>query len=294
MGKETICIVLVLALFLSITSMEASQSSANPARDMPESVEAGKDFTVTVTWTAPADDFNSIGLTDNANATTNMAVSGDIGWCSPNANNVNPVNNTIEYLWFGPYINGTNFTAVYSVHVPIGVPDGNYTFDGNLMYYIGEDGPYAEDIAGNSVIATEKPKAIFDTGSPATPYPSIMGNHTGTIKSNHTVIATKMYTYPCLGTGGHTEYARIWNDTWAGKEAYWKGYQGDWQNITFDDPFTLFAKKTYKYEIRTGSYPQIIHKPEHTTVDGSFINCTKFTDANGKIYTDWIPAIKLE
>ena len=52
--------------------------------------------------------------------------------------------------------------------------------------------------------------AIFDCGEPKNPYPSIMGVHRGTIKPNHTVIATKLYTYPCPGTGGHTEYARIW------------------------------------------------------------------------------------
>jgi hypothetical protein len=40
----------------------------------------------------------------------------------------------------------------------------------------------------------EKPseEKIFDTEAPANPYPSIMGNHTGTIKPNHVVIATKL------------------------------------------------------------------------------------------------------
>ena len=41
----------------------------------------------------------------------------------------------------------------------------------------------------------KSPTAIFDTGTSANPYPSIMGTHKGTIKSNHTVIATKLYTY---------------------------------------------------------------------------------------------------
>jgi len=81
----------------------------------------------------------------------------------------------------------------------------------------------------------------FDTGSGT--YPSISGTHKGTIKPNHTIIATKLYTYPCVGTGGYTEHVRIWNDTWAGKEACWRGYQHDWHNITFDEPFTLFAKR---------------------------------------------------
>jgi len=137
------------------------------------------------------------------------------------------------------------------------------------------------------------PESI-DSGTPSNPYPSISGTHTGNIIPSQDITVHKIYTYPCAGTGGHTEYIRIWNDTWAGKEAHWSGYQHDWHNITFDEPFTLFAKRTYHYEIITGSYPQIIHKPEHTTLDGSYINCTSFVDANGKTYTDWIPAIRIE
>ena len=146
---------------------------------------------------------------------------------------------------------------------------------------------------GGDYLPLVKPVApsIFDTGKGT--YPSIMGIHTGYIRPNKTIIVHQMYTYQCAGTGGHSEYVRIWNDTWSGKEAYWTGYQHDWHNITFNEPFTLFAGKPYYYEIRTGSYPQIIHKPEHTTLDGSFINCTSFVDANGKTYTDWIPAIRL-
>jgi len=140
---------------------------------------------------------------------------------------------------------------------------------------------------------TGEPTAIFDTGAPSNPYPSIAGTHTGDIIPSQDITVHKIYTYPCPGTGGHTEYVRIWNDTWGGKEAHWSGYQHDWHNITFDEPFTLFAKRTYHYEIITGSYPQIIHKPEHTTPDGSYINCTSFVDANGKTYTDWIPAIRI-
>ena len=48
----------------------------------------------------------------------------------------------------------------------------------------------------------------------------------------------------------------------------------------------------YNYTIRTGSYPQIIHA-KSKPVTGGMINCTKFTDANGKTYEDWIPAIRL-
>jgi len=133
--------------------------------------------------------------------------------------------------------------------------------------------------------------AIFDTGSSRNPYPSIMGTHRGTIKPNKTIIATKLYTYACEGTGGHTEYARIWNATWEAT-ATWEGYTGDWRNITFDKTVVLLAGETYFYETRTGSYPQIHHTDALLTANG-WINCTEFTDANGKVYHDWIPAIKL-
>jgi hypothetical protein len=46
---------------------------------------------------------------------------------------------------------------------------------------------------------------IFDTGTPANPYPSIMGNHTGTITPKQTITVSQLYTYPCVDTGGHTE-----------------------------------------------------------------------------------------
>jgi len=154
-----------------------------------------------------------------------------------------------------------------------------------------------DDGAANSTtkeITIYPPTTIFDTGTPSNPYPSISGTHTGNIIPSQDITVHKIYTYPCEGTGGHIEHVRIWNDTWAGKEAHWSGYQHDWHNITFDEPFTLFAKRTYHYEIITGSYPQIIHKSEHTTLDGSYINCTSFVDANGKTYTDWIPAIRIE
>ena len=131
----------------------------------------------------------------------------------------------------------------------------------------------------------------FDTGSPANPYPSIMGNHTGTIKPNRTVVATKLYTYPCAGTGGHTEYAEIRNATW-NATATWKGYAGDWHNISFDKTVVLLANETYDYTIRTGSYPQIYHIPALLTSNG-WINCTQFVDANGKRYNNWVPAIRV-
>ena len=91
----------------------------------------------------------------------------------------------------------------------------------------------------------------FDTGSGT--YPSISGMHKGTIKPNHTVIATKLYTYPCVGTGWYAEYAAFYNTNGTLiAEAHWNGYQSNWYNISFNKPFTLFANETYNFTIRTG------------------------------------------
>ena len=133
--------------------------------------------------------------------------------------------------------------------------------------------------------------SFFDTG-PGT-YPSIFSTHNGTIKPNQTITVSQLYTYPCSGTGGHTEYITIYNESGTIAEGYWEGYSGDWHNILFDYSFTLEEGEPYNYTIRTGSYPQIHHTDNLSTPAG-FITCSEFVDANGKRYTDWIPAIRLE
>ena len=143
------------------------------------------------------------------------------------------------------------------------------------------------------VLYLTPPPQIFDTGTPDNPYPSISGIHRGMIKPSQDINVSTMYTYPCPGTGGHAEYVRIENSSSWNITANWTGYQGDWHNISFDAPFTLKADETYNYTIITGSYPQIIHKRDYTTLYGSFINCTGFVDVNTKGYNDWIPAIRL-
>ena len=147
-----------------------------------------------------------------------------------------------------------------------------------------------ESVAATWTEGTFGCNRTLDTG--AGTYPSISGTHNGTITPNRTVEVQKLYTYPCAGTGGHTEYARIWNSTLE-VNATWEGYEEDWHNITFNAPFSLVAGETYNYTIKTGSYPQIHHVSELPTATG-WINCTDFTDANGRTYYDWIPAISLE
>ena len=159
----------------------------------------------------------------------------------------------------------------------------DYNGDGEI------DEEKSPDVSETIVIIEEN---IFDTGAPENPYPSISGTFNGTITLYKTIIVKNLYTYPCKGTGGHTEYVRIYNESGTIAEAEWKGYKGDWHNITFPKNFTLEGGKTYNITIVTGSYPQIHHTSSLKTENG-WINCTEFIDANGNKYDDWIPAIML-
>jgi len=143
----------------------------------------------------------------------------------------------------------------------------------------------------NKTVEVLSTKQVFDTGSPEYPYPSMSGTHNGTLTPNQTITVSQLYTYSCPGTCGHTERVTIWNDKGVIVETNWTGYGGDWRNISFD-AVTLVAGETYNYRFCTGSYPQIIHE-RTANVTGGTITCSQFTDANGKVYIDWIPAIIL-
>jgi hypothetical protein len=131
----------------------------------------------------------------------------------------------------------------------------------------------------------------FDTGEGT--YPCISGTHYGKITPDQNITVNRIYTYSCAGTGGHSEYVKIWNET-IGKCAVadWNGYQGDYHNRSFNTTLNLQKGIVYSYIIETGSYPQIIHAP-YKHVNGGNVTCTRFEDANGKEYEDWIPAFRL-
>ena len=148
-----------------------------------------------------------------------------------------------------------------------------------------------EGTAGCTFSCEGEEPPVFDTSKGT--YPSISGTHKGKIITDKDITVNRMYTYPCAGTGGHTEYVRIWNksENVDGK-GNGSGYQGDYHNVTISPALTLLQGHTYNYTIETGSYPQIVHA-KSKSVTGGNITCTKFTDTNGKTYTNWIPAIRL-
>jgi len=153
--------ILLIAGLLVILGGTACQSglpdttSAQPGRELPDTVTAGEEFAVTVTFTSPEDNFHAIALTDRAPVGWNVSV--NLTWIEPQA----MVAHTSEpemavYIWDGPsegggYDAGVEFTAVYKVRVPVNAEPGDYTFSGFLEYYI-EPQPapsYEEEIVGD-------------------------------------------------------------------------------------------------------------------------------------------------
>ena len=201
------------------------------------------------------------------------------------SNSTDPDGNITKYEWSFGDGNITNTTEPVISHFYASA--GDYIVNLTVL-----DNEEAVD-STNKTIAVYPLAAGFDTDAPSNPYPSISGTHNGTIKPNVTIEVSTLYTYSCPGTGGHTKFARIWNSSWPGVEAHGNGYKGDWHNISFNPSFTLIANETYNYSMRTGSYPQIHHEYTLPAANG-WINCTNFTDANGIVYYDWIPAIRLE
>jgi parallel beta-helix repeat protein len=125
-------------------------------RNLPSVTYPGGTFDVFVSFTAPADDFNAIGLTDLAPAGWEVAV--DTAWCTPNADLVKATGNKVEIAWFGEpgigFDKGTNFTAMYKVTVPDDAEPGINLFPYNdcsnawLEYYFGQQGPYTSCVIG--------------------------------------------------------------------------------------------------------------------------------------------------
>ncbi len=119
---------------------------------MPNETYPGDTFDVYVNFTAPADKFNAIGLTDLAPAGWEVAV--DAAWCTPNADQVKATGNKTEIIWYGPYGNGTNFSAMYKVTVPDDAEPGISEFPLDdcskawLEYYVGEQGPCTSCVIG--------------------------------------------------------------------------------------------------------------------------------------------------
>ena len=161
-----VILLVAVAIVVFPAGMALAYPPANPVRALPAAtVERGATFNVTVNFTAPADDFTAISLTDFAPDGWNVTVNG--AWCQPAAA-AKATGNMAELGWYlTPYANGTNFTARYKVTVPCGAELGNYTFsnDGFLGYYIGNSTHIFENITGDFNVTVVPPAICFAPAS---------------------------------------------------------------------------------------------------------------------------------
>ena len=156
-------------------AMVSADTETSITRDLPATVTAGQVFDVSLTFTAPSNDFNSIGIHEFA--PSGWKVSVDKAWCTPPADQSNIVTDTreVQYLWYGGdgnYAEGTSFTAMYRVTVPDDVSAGVYNWDpgSNLVYYIAGDGPFTVSTVGDNQLTAVVPDntpPIVESTSPA-------------------------------------------------------------------------------------------------------------------------------
>jgi len=147
-GVLVTLVVLIVAAVLPAGTVLAQQ--ANPVRALPAEVERGETFNVTVNFTAPANNFTLISLTDDAPDGWNVTV--DATWCTPVATTVKATGNKAEIVWGGTFSNGTYFTAVYKVAVPEDAEAEFHSFSGRLQYYLVYPEHHTENIAGDSQV----------------------------------------------------------------------------------------------------------------------------------------------
>jgi len=135
---------LVLMVLMVLTAMisgllPAVAEAANPALRLTRalsaaSVNAGDTVTVTVTFRAPDNVFNSIGLTENI--PTNWTATLDETSVTPAPMTTSVANNTVNVIFDGPYASGTQFSVTYRLRSPASTVSGTYTISGALEYYV--------------------------------------------------------------------------------------------------------------------------------------------------------------
>jgi hypothetical protein len=137
---------------LPATTIEVIRNLPDDALQM-DAETIGSVFDVWVNFTAPIDDFNSIGLTDLA--PEGWAVETNTAWCDPVASWANPgPGNKAEYAWGTSYPKDTVFHAMYKVTIPATAKNGLNDWplnDGTKAwaeYWFGPAGPYTSAVTG--------------------------------------------------------------------------------------------------------------------------------------------------
>jgi len=121
----------IVLLLTCLTVGLVYASGPNIERSNPEYVQSGVPFQVEITFTAPFDECNSIGISDSAD--------GDISVVSysPDGAFVKVTGGTIEIVWAEVLSQGEQVSVAYEV-VLEGEPMEEFSFDGYIIYWDGE------------------------------------------------------------------------------------------------------------------------------------------------------------
>jgi len=169
----------------------------------------GMSFNVTVSWTAPVDEFNSIGLTDVA--PDGWTVQADNSWCTPEASFNTSHGNKVEYLWADSYNITTSFVATYRVTVPVTATPGINTWEvcanmtkAWLEYYYGRNESYSSCIGCDYQMVVTVPG--YATGETRDVNTKLLPDTLVTLERSASPVdtdeSTPDYSIKCWNTGG--------------------------------------------------------------------------------------------
>jgi len=175
---------------------------------MADQTYPGRTFSVTVNWTAPQDQFNSIGLTDVA--PDGWVVETDNSWCTPAADFNLSYGNKAEYMWADNYPKDTAFFATYNVTVPeTAVPGSNYwevcpnMSESWLEYFYDWNGSYSSCIGCENEMVVTLPGYV--TGETRDVNANLLPDTLVTLKSGSSDVnsdeSTPNYEMICWNTG---------------------------------------------------------------------------------------------
>lgn len=138
--------ILIAALLVVAVIATSGVASAGVTADPTRSFEGNE---ITITFTAPVSDFNAIGLAEISPwGVEDVSI-------SPNAYH-KITEEGIEVVWLGPYEAGQEFTLTYTV-TPL---EKKSYFSGELRYYVKGEGPFSEDVSGDSILKAKKTKPL--------------------------------------------------------------------------------------------------------------------------------------
>jgi hypothetical protein len=149
--EETVSVTLEV---LPATTIDVIRNLPADAMDL-DAETIGDVFDVWVNFTAPVNNFATIGLTDLAPA--GWDVQTNVAWCSPVASWTMSPGNKAEYAWAGNatgYPMGTPFSAMYRVTIPATAKNGLNDWPNNdgtkawAEYWFGAVGPYTSNVTG--------------------------------------------------------------------------------------------------------------------------------------------------